>query len=80
MRTPGKHKNTRRRASSVGQPLPQCMQCGKAATATQVDERNEGLIVRTTWCDDHAPGVWEIVARARRHAEYLQSFDNRVSR
>jgi len=45
-----------------------CMQCGGEATTRHVDLRQDVPLV-TTWCDWHAPDVWQIVARARRRAE-----------
>jgi len=50
---------------------PRCMQCGGPATTRQLDMRTEYILV-TTWCDFHAPTVWDLVARARRLATKRQ--------
>jgi len=68
MRTPGKRKNLRARTGAPNR----CFSCGGPATTRQVDLRVEPALV-TTWCEWHAPTVWQIVARARRMAQARQN-------
>jgi hypothetical protein len=44
-----------------------CMNCGGWATSIYKDHRGP-VIITTSWCDLHAPDLWEFIARARRRA------------